>query len=311
MRNKLFILFLILIIPQVVSSQELNLYRRYVLNNFYQINPASAGYDGEFISKLNYSQQWLGLADAPSIQTFSTSVRLGNKDFYNPKMYVNRPIFNINERVGLGLSFFNERNGPLRHTGIMLAYAYHIPLRYKTLSFGISGTGTQYYLNNNQFKPIDSNDPGLLFSENKAVVPNINIGSMLYNQKYFLGVSVNELLNSNHQITKNKTRPNFVLCGGYRYHLKSYFDIEPSLFLLKYNQDNLKLDINAKLYFRELNYLILSYRSSKEILAGIGLHIQDGIQIAYAYNVTIGGLSTYSYGNHEFMVLFSFSELLR
>jgi len=66
MRNKLFILFLVLIIPQVVSSQKLNLYRRYVLNNFYQINPDSAGYDGGFISKLNYSQQWVGLAEDQS-----------------------------------------------------------------------------------------------------------------------------------------------------------------------------------------------------------------------------------------------------
>jgi type IX secretion system PorP/SprF family membrane protein len=141
--------------PCFLVAQELDFYRNYMFDNLYNLNPAASGFNGSFISHISVSKKWLGINGSPSTQVFSNSIRLGEEEFYDPNMFLNRPLINIAKRVGLGLTIFNESNGPLYHTGLLFAYAYHLPVQRNRLSFGLSGIITHYRLNTKEFEPID------------------------------------------------------------------------------------------------------------------------------------------------------------
>jgi hypothetical protein len=123
-----FSFYVILCCNQILHAQETSLYNNYFNNNFYNINPAAAGFDGAFISELIASKKWIGLNGSPTNQIFSNSLRLGDEEFYDPNQFINQPFINLAPRVGIGFTIFNETNGPLQHTGAMFAYAYHIYL---------------------------------------------------------------------------------------------------------------------------------------------------------------------------------------
>ena len=293
-------IFCILIIScaRLLQAQETALYSNYMCNNLYNINPAAAGFDGTFISQLTASKKWIGMDGSPANQVFSNSLKLGEEEFYDPNMFINRPFINLAPRVGLGLTMFNEANGPLQHTGILFCYAYHISLRDMRLSFGLSGVVAQYHLNTQEFKPVNANDPSL-YTNTSAIVPDINAGAMLYNRSLFAGISANGLVNINKVMGHAKTFPDIVVCGGYKFTINNIFKFEPSLFIWRYGNGTFSTDVNGKLYFRDKNWLLLSYQGNGEVLAGFGLSLNAGLQICYTYAISTTGLATYNAGSQS------------
>jgi type IX secretion system PorP/SprF family membrane protein len=252
----------------------------------------------------------MGMKDSPSSQVFSSSVRLGAEEFYDPEMLINRPVINFAPRVGIGLSIFNETNGPLRHTGLLFAYAYHIPIRENRLSFGLSGKVTQYHLNTQDFKPVTTDDPGL-YDNTSAIVPDVNFGAMYYGRKLFIGIAANELVNFNKVMDHTKSFPDIVVYGGYKFLINSNFKFEPSLYFWEFGKGIFLADINCKLYYRNKNWLLLAYHGSGNILAGIGLSIKKEIQMSYTYAASTAGIATYYSGNHAISIRVDIGGLVK
>jgi type IX secretion system PorP/SprF family membrane protein len=310
MLNKSVCLFFFLNLSYCLSAQEISLYANYLNNNLYNINPAAAGFNGAFISQLTVSKKWIGINGSPTSELISNSVKLGEEEFYDHDMFLNRPLINLTPRVGLGLSVFNESSGPLRHTGVLFAYAYHIPLRNHRLSFGLSGAVSQYHLNTQEFKPVTSDDPSL-YTNTSAIIPAVNFGILYYSRELFAGISANDLVNFNNVMDHTKTFPDIVACGGYKFTIDPNYKFEPSLFFWKYGQKNFAIDINCKLYFHDKNWLLLSYQGFNEILAGFGLNIKKGIQLYYTYAVSTTGLASYNAGNQSISVRADMTALVR
>jgi len=311
MMQRYFVLvILFVLITSLVQAQESSLYSNYLCNNFYNINPAAAGYDGDFISQLTASKKWLGTDGSPANQVLSNSIRLGDAEFYDPHMFINRPLINYAPRVGLGFTVFNESNGPMQYTGVMFAYAYHISMRSNHLSFGLSGLITQYHLNTQEFKPVNPDDPSL-YTNNSAIVPDVNVGALFYNPSLFAGISANGLLNFNKTLGHTQTFPDIVVCAGNKFLLNPLFKFEPSLFIWKYGQGSLSVDVNGKLYFRDNNWLMLSYHGNGEILAGIGLNLKAGLQLYYTFAVSTNRLATYNAGSHSISIRANIVTLMR
>jgi type IX secretion system PorP/SprF family membrane protein len=288
---------IIICFTHLLLAQDLGLYRNYLIDNFYHINPAAAGYDGPFYSQLTVSKRWLGINDSPSTQVLSNSLRLGMEEFYNPNMFLNRPVINIAKRVGIGFSIYNEINGPLRHTGILLAYAYHLPIHNGHFSFGISGLISQYKLNTNEFKPVEEADP-ILYTRNSAIVPDANIGIMLYKQNFFSGITANGLFNFNRIMDHTSHFPDIVAIGGYRFNTNMNFKVEPSLFICRDAKGSFSADVNTKFYFYDKYWLLLSYKSKGELMTAISLNIKSGFQVLYSYSINTTGLASYYQGSH-------------
>jgi type IX secretion system PorP/SprF family membrane protein len=295
---------------QIVHSQEFSFYRNYQSNNLYNLNSAAAGYDGAFISQISVSQKWMGMTGAPMCQVFSSSIRLGEEEFYDPNKFVNRPFINLANRVGLGLTFYNESSGPVRHTGILFAYSNHFPILNSRLSFGISWIVSQYYLNTQQFKAVQPNDP-YLHTNTSAIVPDVNIGVLYYNQTGFIGLSVNGVANYKEVMDRQKDMPDIIACAGYKIYVNKSVKFEPSLFILNIGQNSGSFDINGKIYYKNRNWLIISFRSTNEMMSGFGLSIKSWLLVSYNFFMGTGGIQTYNYGSHQISLRFDVAELMR
>lgn len=294
--------FLVLLfVFRVASSQEMNPLHNFVSNSLYTVNPAAAGFDGGFTAQLTYSKSWAGIPGSPCSQVLSTGIRMGDEEFYDPQQFVNKPILNLNDRIGLGLSLYNETEGPLRHTGVLLAYAYHISVRSMRLSLGLSGMLTQYHLNTSEFKPIIADDPEL-YTNTSALVPDFNVGAMLYNRLGFVGLSASGLVNFHKTMDYQQTSPDVSLCAGYKYELNKALAIQPSLLIIQPLSGNLEFTINGKLFIKDRNWLLFSYQSRGLVNAGFGLAISRAMQLGYNYGINTNCLAAHSFGNHSVLL---------
>jgi type IX secretion system PorP/SprF family membrane protein len=295
-------------LTQLIDAQELSLYDNYLSSHLYNINPAAAGFDGAFKTTLSISKKWIGFGQSPSAQIVSNSLKLGDVGFYDDNMFLNRPLFNVAPHVGLGFSVFNESSGPLHHTGILLAYSYHIRLGKKRISFGLSASAAQHYINNHEFKPVTQDDP-VLNSRNSSFIPDFNLGTMYYAQRWYVGLSADRIVNTNITMDHVNTHPDIFVFGGYKYGLNTNVTIEPSLFIHINGDKTNSIDINCHLRYHDNNWLLISYRLNREVIAGFGLNILDGIQIGYNYGINSTGLSGYLKGSHNFSIYADIAHL--
>ena len=109
-------------------AQQLPQFTQYMYNTI-SINPAYAG-SRETLSLVGlHRSQWVGIDGGPTTQTFSIHAPMRN------------------ERVGLGLSFINDKLGYENFAYIYADFSYTIPVGVETkLAFGIKGGFTHYNL---------------------------------------------------------------------------------------------------------------------------------------------------------------------
>lgn len=100
-----------------LHSQHNIIYRNHHLHQVL-VNPATAGSEYIPVVALSYRKQWLGMDHSPFQLLASTSLRVGNYDFYNPRMMINRSHFRNRKRIGLGMGIYADQNGPVGTRGI-------------------------------------------------------------------------------------------------------------------------------------------------------------------------------------------------
>ena len=78
--------------------------------------------------------------------------------------------------------------------------------------------------------------------------------------------------------------------------------LEPS-FLLKYQAAaSVQYDINATISYHDRVAVGVQYRSGDAVAALLTINILEKLRVAYSYDMTISGLSTYSKGAHEIIL---------
>lgn len=295
----LILFFYLTIMTGTIYSQTNVNKEKYYLNPVL-INPAMSGSEFHPVLNMSVSKRWMGISESPSIQMISTSLRMGNFDFYNPKMFLNKTNLKTYEKVGLGITAYNYIDGPESAKGVQMAYAYHIALRKSRLSFGLSGTYNSNTLNGSLFNPVTPIDPLIDYSKEGINRFNMNFGSLYYTSDYFLGLSVLNLIPSKniYQLAFGDDKRDFWLQGGYIFKDINSFMIEPSVFL-NYNEiNNLSYDIFAKLYFLRLNWLALGYHSRNAFSIKTGLRT-GLLYLAYSFELSLSKIAKYSVGTHE------------
>jgi len=188
--KKIFSIIALVLFPVVAFPQQLPLTSQYNYD-LYQVNPAAAGSMDYMPIALTIRKMWVGVPGSPSIQALSGHMKVA-------------------DRMGVGTKLFNFMQGPLRNTGMEATYAYHIPLGEgdTKLSFGLSISLYQYYLNKQDLTMEDPSDPALLGGY-KKVVPDANFGTLLYGKNYFVGLSIAQLFQGKINQPKSNT-----ICRG-------------------------------------------------------------------------------------------------
>lgn len=284
------ILFFALILSGFASfAQQDAQYTQYMYNTI-NINPAYAGSRGVLSVFGLHRTQWVGLDGAPTTNAFS----------------INTPI--NNSKLGVGLSFVNDRIGPTEENTISadISYTVQTSETYK-LSFGIKGTANLFSLDVNKLNPADANDPRLYNFDNNFT-PNVGAGVYFHSDKLYVGLSVPNFFETtryeDNSISVAKERMNFYLIGGYVFDLSPSVKFKPAFLAKTIEGAPLQLDLSGNFLINEKFTIGAAWRWSAAASVMAGFQITDGLFVGYGYDLETTRLSRYNSGSHEIFLRF-------
>lgn len=278
-------------------AQHNILYRSHLLHQVL-VNPATAGSEFIPVAALSYQKQWLGINRSPHTLVSSTSLRIGNFDFYNPKMFINKSKLRSKERIGIGGAVYSDRNGPISMRGINLSYAYHLAFSGSRLSFGLSGTAEQSVLDGSAWDPITPGDP-LLGGDGESFLQfNANTGVYYYGPRYYAGFAVGHLIPLENKIEPGKkVKQDFIFHGGYLFRPLENFKIEPSVNIRYLDYKILEYDFQTRIYVHHIHWMALTYRSYQALALMVGFKVRK-FYVAYNFEVNLSPIIKYNGGTH-------------
>ncbi|MXO07496.1 type IX secretion system membrane protein PorP/SprF [Flavobacterium sp. HBTb2-11-1] len=292
MRTRL-LFFAIAFITLSGYAQQDAQYTQYMYNTIV-INPAYAGSRGALSIFGMYRTQWVGLDGAPETSSFS----------------INSPI--NNSKLGVGVSFINDKIGPTTENNISadLSYTIQTSADFK-LSFGIKGTANLFNLDINKLNPENQGDPQFQ-NLNSKFSPNVGAGVYLHSDKAYVGFSVPHFIESNryddNDIAIYKSKISYYLMGGYVFDLDryQYYKFKPAVLAKMVEGAPLQVDISANFMFVDRFMLGVAYRWSASMSAMAGFQITDGLYIGYGYDRETTKLNNYNSGSHEIFLRYEF-----
>lgn len=302
-QNYRFHIIFVLIITTVfnVESQQLPQFTQYMYNTI-SVNPAYAG-SREVLSIVGlHRSQWAGFGKGPETQTFSVHTPLRN------------------DRIGLGLSFINDKLGYEKFTYLYGDFSYTINLSDETkLAFGLKAGFTQYNLDN-ELITSEGGDPGISGVRNRWE-PNIGAGLYLHTNKWYLGLSAPRLLNIDHNdLTVGGIdygivdKVSYYLTGGYVFDLSNSVKFKPATLIKATNGAPLSYDITANFLFNEKFWLGGSYRFNEftgSLGALVDFQVSKQFRIGYAYEYPLSDINQFSSGTHEVLLMFELIKASR
>lgn len=266
------------------NAQQNPQYTQYMYN-MNVINPAYAGSKESLSTTFLFRDQWSGIDGAPRTYTFSTHSPVGNN-------------------LGLGLSGISDRIGPVQQNDIMADISYTLRLGNDwNLAFGVKAGATFYDIGLADVTTQIELDPA--FSGNYNETFGIfGAGLFLYNNNFYVGLSVPNFLESTHFTTDgdrafgNQER-HFFGTIGYVFELNDFIKFKPSAFvktqLSEFDTDFLSYDVNANFLFYERFEVGASYRVDDAFSALVGVKPFDWMHVGFAYDATQSDLNRPSY----------------
>lgn len=287
-----------------LAQETLPVYSDYLTDNVYLLHPAAAGIGNCSKIRLTGRKQWMGMNNAPELQTLS--IHTG-----------------ISENNGLGLIAFNDTNGYHSQIGGQLTYAYHINMNKnypKQLSFGLSGLAIRNTLDESEFT---GDDPIINQQINSVFYFNADFG-MAYHYKTFSSYfTVKNLTPTNRGLYSDSAITNlrrYLIGAGYFFGDNFTLKHEPS-FLIQYIEHTQETfaDINYKTYYPLENGQIwagLSFRkglnmgegteSPNYFVPSFGINFNRFI-ISYSYTYQQNNALIDKGGAHQITLGYNFS----
>lgn len=297
-----FLVVVTILLTNVIFAQQDAQYTQYMYNTIV-VNPAYAGSRGVLNFTGLHRSQWVGLDGAPRTQTLSIHSPLG-------------------ERVGLGGSIVHDEIGPTQETYANIDFAYAIPTGEKgKLAFGIKGGLRIFDVNFNRLDIFQSGDFALTNNIEDQLSPTIGVGLFYYTDKFYLGFSAPNLLETSH-LDRDKLgnsasssqlaeeRVNYYLTAGRTFDITDNVKFKPAIFSKLVLGAPLQVDVSANFLLYEKLTLGAAYRWSAALSALIGFQISDTTMIGFAYDreTTELGNSQINDGSYEIFMRF---ELFR
>lgn len=271
-------------------------YTQYMYN-MNVMNPAYAGSKENLAIGLLYRAQWVDIEGAPKTGTLSVHSPAG-------------------KNVGLGLSAITDKIGPVDETNVYGDFSYTLNLGGEhRLALGIKAGATFHKVGlfsdiGNGHVP-DINDPA--FRENSSnTFFNIGTGFFYYTQKYYLALSVPNMLKSKHLDIRNDGREyqfgsetqHYFLTGGYVFDLSENTKFKPSFMLKSAFNAPTSLDASANMMFFDRFEIGATYRLDDSFGGMVNYAVTPNIRIGYAYDRIISDLKVSTQSSHEIMLLF-------
>ena len=284
--RKIYALFSVLLFFVHYKGQEtLPYYQQYLLDGDFLFNPALYGKTDDVVLNLNYQKQFSQFAESPNVQSIGLHA-------------------NVFDRVGAGLTFFRDQNGPVSSNGIGAGASYFIPIdddgeRKSQFSFGTNVNFYNMHVDLAKLNPQDPGDPTLASDNNSLFLVYANLGMAVTFRNFFAGVSVNDIALTNDIPIVNGIEPEptkFILNAGYDYYLTEQFYVSPSV-MMNFNTNSSRItDMNlmATILGEENSFSAgASFRTSKNQFGSQNLGISPVLK-ATVNNFFFG--ASYNFG---------------
>ncbi|SMO67243.1 PorP/SprF family type IX secretion system membrane protein [Solitalea koreensis] len=304
------ILALLLLLSTVVHAQQDAQFSQYMFNGIY-INPAYAGYKEQMNLHAFYRSQWTGGLE-------------GNPETFS--FVADAPANNNN--VGLAVNVLKDQLGAESTLSGYLNYAYRLKVNeVSRLSFGLGAGLSQYTLDGAKLKPNQAEDPSVPQTMQSVVVPDIRAGLYYNTDRFYAGLSTDNLIAQYMSYTKDPTilipkkMPHYYLTAGTLIPVSGKILLKPSFMIKEEAKGPTNIDLNAFVLFSERLWLGASYRTginflksnlqdnlshSDAVVALAELYISDRFRVGYAYDFSFNKFSDFNYGTHEISVGYSF-----
>jgi type IX secretion system PorP/SprF family membrane protein len=299
MKIRLLFIFAAFSMGNLLYSQQFPLTTQHMFTTM-SYNPGFAG-NSEGINLTGLArQQWLGYKD-----------QLGNTSA--PQTFfltVDAPIRFLHG--GIGGSVMQDMQTPFTSTQVKIDYSYH-----KDLGDGILGLGPELVLLNTKVDMskwkggfIDDGDPILNGEKQTDLVVDLSVGGFYkVPDKYYVGLSALNLLQTREKKVHYQLRRTYVATGGYYWPIpgQPLFELQPSAILL-FDGAALQGNLDALLMY------------NKRIWGGLGYRYQDGVasipvlvgmivksfKIGISYDIGTSGTGFNNGGSIEIMINYCF-----
>ncbi|WP_440069637.1 PorP/SprF family type IX secretion system membrane protein [Tenacibaculum discolor] len=302
--KKVILAFLYFSSLSIVFSQQDPQYTQYMYNQSI-VNPA-------------YVTNELGVINFGFMHRTQWSNAIGSPKTYT--LFAHTP---ITEKFEMGLSFIGDNigDGALKENNVYADFAYILQFNeVHKLSLGLKAGFTSFKTNFTNFRfpdddiitGVNTNDTA--FDNQDEILPNFGVGAFYFTDKYYIGVSVPNLINSKH-IDKNSLRSiggeeiHLFANAGYVFTLNDHFKLKPSFLLKAVKGSPVVLDTSINALINERFEGGLSYRINDSFSAMFNVRATNFLRIGYAYDYTTSKLSNFNSGTHEIFVLLDFDTL--
>ena len=277
------------------QAQELTIptFTQYLADNPFVISPAYAGIGDHVKIRANGLTQWVGVKNAPDMQSVVADARIANS-------------------TGVGIFMYNDQNGNTRQKGAKFSFAHHLIIdkhESQFLSFGMS-------YNMNFFRIATENFTGTDYSvtnDRSVINHNFDVSFLYRIRSFYASITASNILNKEINFfginEPNKLR-NFQLYTGYVHKIAASkpMEIEPSAYVQYFaNDQRSTTDLNLKVRFMDfedyywfgVSYRFLNDQAAKPLNIGpmAGLK-KSKFYFAYSYQLTTNEFMSFNSGTH-------------
>ncbi len=298
--KKIFVTVLVLVTLGLFTNktyaQQDAQYTQYMYNPL-SVNPAYAGSRDVLSFGALYRSQWVGLDGAPRTMNFSMHSPVGKK-------------------VGLGVNFTRDEIFIADETNLDVNFSYTLNVSEQgKLALGLKGGAHLLNIDSNKLNTggFNNGDPDTQINIDNKFSPQIGAGAFYYTEKFYLGLSVPNFLetehfdessNSNNSSATAEERMNYYLMTGYTFDLTDNLKFKPALLTKLVQGSPLQVDVSANFLVHEKLTLGAAYRWSAAISGLVGFQVNDQIMIGFAYDRETTELQQYNDGSYELFLRF-------
>ncbi|MDR0558850.1 MAG: PorP/SprF family type IX secretion system membrane protein [Prevotellaceae bacterium] len=227
---------------------------------------------------------------------------------------VNGPLNIGGTSGGLNVTFINDQAGFISAPSFALGYAYKMDFYGGSLGLGLSAGVFFSTLEAGSWNLPDNNDdPAIPTAKSSKQSFDLALGAYYHNNKWYAGLSVTHLIPPVlfDEDVKIVMPRNYYFMAGYEFRLDNPdFTVRPSILTLT-DLKSFVQSINALMFYRNKYWIGLDYRIKSSIGIIAGLNLTPELRLGYSYGYNTSLLSKFSGGNHEVMITYRFSVMLR
>jgi type IX secretion system PorP/SprF family membrane protein len=249
--------------------------------------------------QLGYRKQWAGIQSSPETGFLSYQKFI---EKYNS---------------GVGAVLTHDQLGPLQTSRLKLAYDYQIfidEVRNGWLSVGLAGRyeAQNFFINNQKYL----DDAAVIDGSQNSSRIDVDGGLSYRSDYYMIGLSVENILEKQHQFNKNSEgKYNFDNGRVYHVFMNLMFNSAndniryiPSI-LFKYQEKVAwQFDFSFLLSYKKKMHFGLNYRKEDAFGLIAGFSIKKKLSLYYSYDFPLSEIIKNTNGSHEVTLGFNFGE---